>query len=334
MSFQRVKVLGTGIHLPEKIMTNYDFEKIVETNHQWIFDRTGISERRISSGEAGEFNSDLAMHAANMAIKNSGIDPSEIDFILYATCTRDQPLPNTASLLQRKLGLSNHCACLDIEAACSGFIYGHAIAHSMVQTGVKKNVLVVGSEVLSRFINWADRQSCILFGDGAGAMVIGIDNSKDSPPSPYGAVLEADSTGAELIHVPVGGTNIPLTEENRSQNEHVIKLAGREVFKLATRTMAENSKEALMQAGLTLNDVDWIIPHQANLRIIDAVAKKLEAPREKIIINIEKYGNTSAATIPIAFHEAIADGRIKRGNIVLFTGFGAGVTSGAIVFKF
>ena len=275
------------------------------------------------------------MHASIMAIKNAGIDASEIDFILYATCTRDQPLPNTASILQRKLGLTNRCACLDIEAACSGFIYGHSIAHSMIQTGIKKNVLVVGAEILSKFINWADRQSCILFGDGAGAMIIGLDDSNSSQDdSPYGAVLEADSIGVELIHVPVGGTNIPLTEENRHQNEHVINLAGREVFKLAVRTMAENSLEALKQAGLTLNDVNWVIPHQANLRIINAVIKKLEVPREKVVINIEKYGNTSAATIPLAFHEAIDDGRIKRGDIVLFTGFGSGVTSGSVVFKY
>ena len=330
MTAKRAKVLGTGIHLPEKVMTNYDFEKIVDTNHQWILERTGISERRVSSGESGEFNSDLAAKAALMAIENAGIDKNEIDFILYATCTRDQPLPNTASILQRKLELENRCACLDVEAACSGFLYGYTIAHSLIQTGAMKKILVVGSEVLTKFIDWADRQSCILFGDGAAAMILGADDTD----APYGCVLEADSAGIELIHVPVGGTNIPLTEENRHQNNHVIQLSGREVFKLAVRTMAENSLEALDKAGLTLNDIDWVIPHQANLRIIETMAKKLELPMDKVIINIEKYGNTSAATVPLAFHEAISSGKIKRGQNILFTAFGAGVTSGAVVFKY
>lgn len=327
------KILGTGIYLPKKVLTNFDLEKMVDTSDQWIFERTGIKERRISSTEGGEWPSDMAYHATQDALKKAGLEPNDIDMIIFASVTPDAKLPNSSSILQTKLGITNQCACLDISVACSGFVYGITMANSLIQTGVMKNVLVVGSEMLSRETDWQDRASCILFGDGCGVAIVGR-TPADSDSKVISTHIAADGTGSEFFYQWVGGAIEPITEKHLKERSHFMKMQGREMFKVATRTLAGNAKKVIEDAKMSLDQVDWLVPHQANIRIIETTGKLLGIPPEKVIVNIEKYGNTSAATIPIAFHEAIEDGRIKRGDIVLFDAFGAGLTSGATLIKY
>ncbi len=333
MKTYEVKVLGTGMYAPKKVVTNKDLESIVETNDEWIFERTGIRERRICSTEGGEFPTDMALHATKDALKAAGLVPNDIDLILFASVTPDVKLPNSASILQVKLGVTNNCACLDIAAACSGFVYGFNIATAMIKTGMIKNALIVGSEMLSREVNWKDRNTCILFGDGCGVALIGRADA-DSPSKVYSSVLTADGTGAEFFDQPVGGAVTPITAQHLEQDTHYMQMKGKEMFKVATRTLAENAKKVINDAGLTLEDVNWVVPHQANIRIIETAAKLIGVSMDKVIVNIHKYGNTSAATVAIAFHEAIADGRIKRGDLVLFDAFGAGLTAGATLLRY
>jgi len=333
MAFFQTKILGTGIYLPKRVMTNFDLEKMVETNHQWIMERTGISERRICSTEGGEFPTDMAYHATNMALKNANMSAEDIDIIFFASVTPDMKLPNSSTLLQTKLGMNKKCACLDIAAACSGFVYGLNLAHSMIQTGAIKTALVVGSEMLSREVNWKDRSICILFGDGCGAAVVGRAPQGDSSAI-LATTLGADGTGKEFFDQPIGGSVTPITAEHLADGSHYMKMKGGEMFKVATRTLAQSAKIVVEQANLTLEDVDWLVPHQANIRIIETTGKLLGIAPEKVIVNIEKYGNTSAATIPIAFHEAIQEGKIKRGDIVLLDAFGAGLTFGATLLRY
>ncbi|WP_372652912.1 beta-ketoacyl-ACP synthase III [Halobacteriovorax sp.] len=333
MTEYKVKIKGTGMFVPEKVLTNDDLSKIVETNDQWIFERTGIRQRRISNTEGGEFPSDMAYHASLQALKEANLEPNDIDMILFGSVTPDYKLPNTAVILQQKLGITNHCAALDIAAACSGFVYGTNMAQAMIKTGMMKNILVVGSEMLSREVNWEDRASCILFGDGCGVAIVG--RSEDGEESDILAThLGADGTGKEFFDQPIGGAVYPITSEDLENKTHFMQMKGREMFKVATRTLAQNAKTVLEKANLKLEDVDWLVPHQANIRIIETTGKLLGIDPEKVIVNIDKYANTSAATVPMAFHEAIKDGRIKRGDIVLFDAFGAGLTTGATLLRY
>ncbi|OUR96314.1 3-oxoacyl-ACP synthase [Halobacteriovorax marinus] len=329
----KVKIKGTGMFVPEKILTNTDLSKMVETNDEWIFDRTGIRERRISNTEGGEFPSDMAYNATLDALKDANLEPNDIDMILFGSVTPDYKLPNTAVVLQQKLGITNHCASLDIAAACSGFVYGINMAQAMIKTGMMKNILVVGSEMLSREVNWEDRGTCILFGDGCGVSIIG--RNEDADESDILSVhLGADGTGSEFFDQPIGGAIHPITTDHLENRTHFMQMKGREMFKVATRTLAQNARTVLEKANLKLEDVDWLVPHQANIRIIETTGKLLGIDPEKVIINIDKYANTSAATVPMAFHEAIKDGRIKRGDIVLFDAFGAGLTTGATLLRY
>jgi 3-oxoacyl-[acyl-carrier-protein] synthase-3 len=333
MKTYEVKVLGTGMYAPKKIVTNKDLESIVETSDEWIFTRTGIRERRICSTEGGEWPTDMAYHATLDALKAANLQPNDIDFIIFGSVTPDVKLPNSACILQVKLGITNNCACLDISVACSGFVYGTNLANSMIKTGLAKTVLVVGSEMLSREVNWKDRNSCILFGDGCGVAIYGR-AEEGSESKILSSVLSSDGTGGEFFDQPVGGAVTPITNAHIEEGTHFMQMKGKEMFKVATRTLAENGKKCLEMAGISLDQVDWVVPHQANIRIIETTASLLGVSMDKMIVNIDKYGNTSAATVPIAFHEAVADGRIKRGDIVLFDAFGAGLTAGATLLKY
>jgi 3-oxoacyl-[acyl-carrier-protein] synthase-3 len=329
----QTKIKGTGSYLPKKELTNFDLEKIVETNDQWIFERTGIKARRICSTEGGEFPADMAYKASLDALKTSELEPNDIDMIIFASVTPDYKLPNSSSLLQTKLGITNQCACLDISVACSGFVYGLNMADSFIKTGMIKNALIVGSEMLSREVDWSDRSSCILFGDGCGVAVVGKTPEGENCDV-LGSHLGADGTGKEYFEQLIGGSVEPIEHRHIDEGSHFMKMQGREMFKVATRTLAQNAKIVIDKAGLTLEDVDWMVPHQANIRIIETTGKLLGINPEKVIVNIERYGNTSAATVPIALHEAIQDGRIKRGNLVLLDTFGAGLTSGASILRY
>jgi 3-oxoacyl-[acyl-carrier-protein] synthase-3 len=329
----KTKIKGTGIYLPKKVMTNDDLSKMVDTNDEWIYTRTGIKERRICSTEGGEWPSDMALAAAKECLAEAKLEPNDIDMIIFASVTPDAKLPNSACILQTKLGITNKCAALDIAVACSGFVYGVNMADSMIKTGMMKNILVVGSEMLSREVNWKDRSICILFGDGCGAAIVGR-NEDDDQSEVLSSVLGADGTGAEFFDQPVGGAVQPIEPHHIQESTHFMQMKGRDMFKVATRTLADNAKVVMEKAGISMDEVDWLVPHQANIRIIETTGKLLGIPEEKVIVNIEKYGNTSAATVPIAFYEAIKEGKIKRGDLVLFDAFGAGLTSGATLLRY
>lgn len=326
----KAKILGTGSYLPEKLLTNKDIEKLVETTSDWIVERTGIRERHIAP--EGQNNSDLCVQAARRALEMAGLKPTDLDMILVATVSGDQTMPSTACVVQNKLGCRDIFA-LDVTAACSGFIYGLTIAHQFIQTGMYKNILVIGAEVLSRIVDYTDRNTCILFGDGAGAAILGR-TPEGEPSQILTSHLHADGSLGNLLELPASGTAIPLTHEAIDKRLHLVKMQGKEVFKNAVRTMTVCAQEALESSGVDKDHVDWMIPHQANLRITDSVAKHFEIPKEKVIINLERTGNTSAATIPIALDEAVRDGRVQRGQTVLMVAFGAGLTSGSLMMKF
>ena len=327
------KILSTGAYLPKKVLTNDDLSQIVETNHEWIFERTGIAERRICSTDGGEWPTDMAEKAAKQALKTANLTPNDIDMIIFASVTPDMKLPNSASILQTKLEITNKCTCLDIAVACSGFVYGVNMADSFIKTGMAKKVLVVGSEMLSREVNWSDRSICILFGDGCGVAIVGETPAGESSEI-HATHLGSDGSGKEFFHQKIGGAVEPITSTHLKESTHFMTMKGREMFKVATRTLAENAKIVCKKSGISLDEVDWLVPHQANIRIIETTGKLLGFPPEKVIVNIQKYGNTSAATIPIAFHEAIEEGKIKRGDKVLFDAFGAGLTFGSTLLTY
>jgi len=323
------KITGTGSYLPEKILSNYDLEKMVDTNNDWIVERTGISERRIASPQ--ENTTDLATHASLQAIEAAGLTPKDIDFIYFATTTPDRIMPNSASVLQAKIG-AGKCGALDIYAACTGFLYGLSIADLMIKAGMYKNILIVGAEILSRFVDYSDRGTCILFGDGAGAVVLSA--SKDEISKVYGHKLRSDGELGELLTLPMGGSQHPVTQENFDNIGPYITMEGREIFKSATRTMAKCCDDVLKQTKVDPSEIDWLIPHQANLRIIESVAKKFGFPMEKVIVEIEKMGNNSSATIPICLDRSVRDGRVERGQNILLTAFGGGITSGSLLMRY
>jgi len=324
------KIKGTGAYQPEKILTNYDLEKLVETNHDWIVERTGIVKRHIAADN--QASSDLAFEASKIALKDAELKASDIDLILFATVSPDQVLPATACFLQAKLEVPNIPA-LDIVAACSGFIYGLSIADQFIKTGMYKNILVVGTEVLSRYVSYKDRETCILFGDGAGAFVVSR-AEKNEDNIIYSTHLKADGHLSDLLETKAGGSRLPLREEQLQNGDQWMKMKGREIFKHAVRTMSATCELALKSNNIQMSQVDWLIPHQANWRIMEAVADQFKFPKEKVISYVHDTGNTSAASIPLAFELAKKDGKIKRGQTILLTAFGAGLTSGSALFKY
>lgn len=333
MQVFNTKILGTGKYHPDKIMTNDDLSKMVDTSDEWIFQRTGIKERRIGSLEKEEFPSGMSEHAARDAIKNAGLEPNDIEMIIFSTTLPDMLFPNTASCLQERLGITNKCACVDLNAACTGWVYGATMANALIQTGVYKHILVVGCEMTSSFNNWEDRSTCVLFGDGSGATVLGRAPEGDNAQF-FSSILSSDSSKKDSLKLTNGGSRSPITKEILERKEQFVTMDGQTVFKNAVKTMASHCAELLERHNLTLDDIDWFIPHQANLRIIEAVANLLKFPMDRVIVNVEKYANTSSATIPTALHEGLTDGRIKRGQIVMFAAFGAGLTAGATIIRF
>jgi len=322
-----VGIIGIGSYVPEKILTNKDLEKIVDTTDEWIAERTGIKCRHIVS--EGENTSDLATWAGERALKDAGLTAADIDLVIVATATPDMFFPSTACLVQHNLKAAK-AAAYDLSAGCSGFMYSIATASQFIKTGLYKYVLVIGAESLSRFMDFTDRNTCVLFGDGAGAVVLG------EVPEGYGILgvnLGSDGAGGPLLSLPAGGTRIPATEDTVKQRLHYIHMEGNEVFKFAVKVMGEAAGKALEHSGLQATDVDWLIPHQANIRIIQSAAKRLKMPMEKVIVNVDRYGNTSSASIPIAMEEAIHDGRIKSGQVVAMVGFGAGLTWASAVMR-
>lgn len=328
----KTKILSTGSAFPKKRLTNDELAQRVETSDEWIRERTGIVARRIADASAGETNSELALQATKIALERGKIAPSAIDLILYATVSPEHITPSTACILQHKLGIARAGA-LDISAACSGFVYGLSIANAFIKNGQYNNILVVGAEVLSPLVNWEDRGTCILFGDGAGAAIVGRAGPEESSQV-YSTHLYADGSLQDYFFVPAGGTKMPITSEVLDKKLQYMQMKGREIFKVAVRMLTDCAVEALEKNGFTIKDLDWIVPHQANARIIEAVAKRLEVPIEKVIINVEEYGNTSAATVPTAFDQAVASGRIRRGDLVLFDVFGAGLTYGSALLRY
>jgi 3-oxoacyl-[acyl-carrier-protein] synthase-3 len=325
------KIAGTGSYLPERILTNQDLEKTLDTSDQWILERTGISERHI--GAPNESTSDIALPAALKAIESSGLQIGDLDAILVATATPDQILPSTSCFLQDKLKCPSIMA-LDIAAACSGFLYGMSIADQFIRTGMYRNVLIVGAEKLSSIINYQDRQTCILFGDGAGAVVLSRATEADSTSRVLSTHLHAAGELGDLLTVPGGGSRLPISQRVLDENLHYVHMKGREIFKNAVRTLADRCREALQTNGMTVADVKWFIAHQANLRIIEAVADQVGLDRRALLVNVAKTGNTSSASIPILLDQEVRKGTIQRGDLVLTAAFGAGLTSASALFRF
>jgi 3-oxoacyl-[acyl-carrier-protein] synthase III len=325
---RRSVILGTGSELPSKVVTNHDLEKMVETSDEWITVRTGIKERRVL--EEGKGNADMAFRAAQRALKDAQMQATELDAIIMGTVTPDYPFPSSACVLEDMLGARNVFS-FDVGAACSGFLNALSVADSFIRTGQINNALVVGSDALSRLLNWQDRGTCILFGDGAGAVVLGASQSGSGILSTR---LRTDGSYVRTLYVPAGGSLKPATPETVQRNEHTITMNGKEVFKIAVRSMEEISRQALAEADVPVSQISLVIPHQANRRIIVALAERLGISMDRVMVNVDKYGNTSAASIPVALDEAKRQGKIKSGDIVLLNAFGAGFAWGAAVIKF
>jgi len=321
-------ITGVGSYLPPGILTNHDLEKMVDTSDEWITTRTGIKERRIASEDQAA--SDLAVKAAEKALEDAQLDAKQIDLIIVATVTPDMFFPATACLVQQKIGAIN-AAAFDLEAGCSGFIYALSVATQFVNTGVYQNVLVIGAETLSKITDWSDRNTCVLFGDGAGAVV--VSNIGDENKGILANYLKADGSGGKLLHMPAGGSRLPATKDTVEKGLHYINMNGGEVFKFAVKIMGCAAKNVIKLAGLKLSDVDYLVPHQANKRIVDAAIKRLKLSPDRVYMNLDRYGNMSSASIPVALDEAVKKGFIKKGDIVLMVGFGAGLTWGASVLR-
>ncbi len=322
-------IKGTGSYAPEKVLTNDDIAKFVDTSDEWIFERSGIRRRHIAA--ENETTSDMALHASRAALESAGVSASEIDLVIVTTVNPDMLFPSTACLLQAKLGIRNNIPCFDLEAACSGFVYGVEVATRMMLSGYYKNALVVSSEKLSTIMNWEDRSTCVLFGDGAGAVVLG--SSDKEGVGILDTVLGADGSDTAMLRMPAGGSMMPATAETVANKLHCIQMDGKTVFKHAVKIMREKALEVLDHCGITADQISLLIPHQANARIIESVAKRLNIPADKVYINVENYANTSSASIPIALDEAVREGKIKAGDYVLFVAFGAGLTWGATLVK-
>ncbi len=318
------RITGTGSFLPENVLTNHDIEKMVETSDQWIKERTGISKRHIAA--EGETTCDLAEAAARNALEAAGVTAAEIDLVIVATTTADKIFPSTACLIQKRLGIHGSAA-FDVQAVCSGFIYAISVADKFIRTGSAKKALVIGAETLSRITNWEDRGTCILFGDGAGAVVL----EASDEPGILSTHLHADGRYDELLHVPAGvSTNYELVKQGKAYME----MQGNEVFKMAVRTLGRIVDETLAANNMDKSDIDWLVPHQANIRIIAATAKKLNMSMDKVVVTVGEHGNTSAASVPLALDVAVRDGRIKKNDTVLLEAFGGGFTWGSVLLKF
>jgi len=330
MPLHNAKFSAFGSHAPAKIVNNFDLEKIVETSDEWIRTRTGMFERHYCSPE--EAASDIAIIAATNAIEASRVKYREIDLIIAGTVTGDHPFPSTACVVQKKLGLKNIPA-FDISAGCTGFVYALDMAKTYVQNGSAQNVLVIGVDVLTKITNWTDRNTCVLFGDGAGAAIVSRARKNDISQI-IDSLIFADGSQGELLYQAAGGSRMPASHETVDQNLHTVYMEGNRIYKNAIRSMFASTDELLKRNKLEAVDVDWVIPHQANLRIIEGLADKLHVPMSKVIVNIEKYGNTSSATIPLAMDEAIRAKKIRRGDIILLTSFGAGLTWGSLLARY
>ena len=318
------RITGTGGYLPEKVLTNHDLERMVDTSHDWIVERTGIHERHIAA--QGETTCDLAEHAARRALEAAGRKPSEVDLIIVATTTPDRVFPSTACLVQQRLDIHG-CPAFDVQAVCTGFIYALGIADKFIRTGSARCALVIGAETLSRIVDWTDRSTCVLFGDGAGAVVL----EASETPGILSSHLHCDGKYESLLTVPVG---VSSGLEKLRSGEATIRMKGNEVFKVAVNTLGRIVDETLAANGLQREDVDWLVPHQANIRIINATARKLDLPPERVVITVDRHGNTSAASVPLALDVAVRDGRIRRGETLLMEAFGGGFTWGSVLAVF
>jgi 3-oxoacyl-[acyl-carrier-protein] synthase-3 len=320
-------ITGVGSYVPEKVLTNSDLERMVETSDEWITSRTGIKERRIAAAE--EFTSDLGAKAALKAMEMAGVTAEQIDLVIVATITPDMPFPSTACLVQKKLG-AHRAAAFDLEAACSGFIYALEIGQQFIMSRTYETVLVIGAEKLSAITNWKDRNTCVLFGDGAGAAIL------QNRPNSHGlltAIMGADGNKADLLSMPGGGSRCPASNETVAAGMHYLRMDGKETFKNAVQAMTSAANEAMRRCEVNISQIKCVIPHQANRRIIDAVSDRLNATPEQLFVNLDKYGNTSAASVAIALDEAVASGRVRRGDLILIVVFGAGLTWGAAVIE-
>jgi len=318
------RIIGTGSHLPEKVLTNADLERIVDTNDQWIRERTGIHERRVV-GE-NESTIDLAEGAARNAMSAAGVDKSDIDLIIVATTTPDRVFPSTACLLQQRLDIHG-CPAFDVQAVCTGFIYAVGVADSMIRSGAANTALIVGAEAMSRIIDWSDRGTCVLFGDGAGAVVL----QASEEPGILTTRLHADGAYEELLYVPYGVSTNP---DKIRDGEAYVQMRGNEVFRVAVKTLGRIVDETLAETGLEKSDIDWLIPHQANIRIINATARKLDLPLERVVVTVDTHGNTSAASVPMALDVAVRDGRIRQDELLLMEAFGGGFTWGSVLVRY
>ena len=323
----RGRIAGIGSYLPERVLTNAELEQMVDTDDEWIVTRTGIRERRIAGRD--EATSDLALHAAREALDSAGLGPEELDLIIVATTTPDFPFPSTASLLQGKLGATG-AAAFDLQAVCTGFVYALATADQYIRSGMYRKVLVVGAEVLSRVVDWKDRTTCVLFGDGAGAVVLVPDSGERGVISSH---LHADGRQYDLLYIPGGGSREPISHEVVDERLHYVKMKGNEVFKVAVTALEETVVEVLDANGLKGDDIDLLVPHQANIRIINATAKRLGLPPERVMITVDRHGNTSSASIPLALHAAVKSGRVDDGALILLEAFGGGFTWGATLIR-
>lgn len=318
------RIIGTGRYLPEKVLTNADLEKLVDTSDEWIRDRTGIRERRVAAD--GQTTGDLAEQAGRIALDDAGVKPSDVDLLIVGTTTPDLVFPSTACLVQHRLGLGE-CGAFDVNAACSGFIYGLSIATQYIEAGSARRVLVIGAETLTRMLDWSDRTTCVLFGDGAGAAVL----AADTEPGVLSTHIHANGGHADLLKVDVGVSRGFLAEERGGL---AVKMKGNEVFKVAVNTLGRIVDETLAFNRMDKHDLDWLIPHQANLRIIKAAARKLDMPMDRVVVTVDRHGNTSAASVPMALDEAVRSGRIKRGDNMLLEAFGGGFTWGAALVRY
>ncbi|MFZ5634902.1 MAG: beta-ketoacyl-ACP synthase III [Bacillota bacterium] len=320
-------ILGLGSYVPDRVLTNKELEDLVNTSDEWIVSRSGIRERRIAAPE--QATSDLALEAARRALEDAGVEPGDVDLIIVATNTPDSFFPAVSCIVQDRLGASKAGA-FDLLAGCTGFIYAFSVAAQYIATGMYKYVLVIGAETLSRIVDWEDRNTCVLFGDGAGAAVVG------QVPHGYGLIrnrLGADGSGGPLLYIPAGGSRMPASRETVDNRQHYVRMNGREVFKFAVRTCGDGSLEALEEAGLSREDVDFLIPHQANIRIIEAAARRLDLPMDRVLVNVDRFGNTSTASIPMAMEEAVDQKKIKDGDNIVLAAFGAGLTWAVAVLR-
>lgn len=324
---RRIKITGTGFYAPDKILTNFDLEKMVDTSDDWIITRTGIEERRIASDD--QATSDLAIEASRRTLKNARLKVKDIDLIIVATSTPDTIFPSTACWVQKGLG-ADHIPAFDISVGCTGFLYGMILAEGLILNGTNKRILLVGGELLTKITNWKDRNTCVLFGDAAGAVILEESNDESGMLSYY---WKADGDLGNLLYQPAGGTRIPASAESVAQDLHYLQMKGNDVFKHAVKRMGEAALEALKLAKLKREHVDYLIPHQANIRIIEATGRRLKLPPEKVYSNIHKYGNVSVASIPICLHEISEEGKVKKGNIIVMDAFGAGFTWAAIAYR-